>query len=176
MDNLRSRAAPCSSATSKTRRWGSGAVGGDHPLPKDIENFGVFVSSVKTWIFPLINYENILYDIMCMWLCVCVFNLACYPFLSKSCVLFLFYICLMPSPNSVNPMKNSKIHLSMSQQLLPQRITPSTHTKGSCLGHGTAEGFGVHLWKNPLVDRLIIIFLMANHFQTHPGTTCTNHR
>ena len=72
-------------------RWAMGnAFGGDHPLPKEIQLL-CFCLVGENWIFPLINYENILYVCDCM--CVCVhFQSTMLSIYQK----VVFYICLMP--------------------------------------------------------------------------------
>lgn len=58
-----------------------------------------------------------------MYVIVCV----CVHFQSTMLSIYqkvVFYICLMPPPNSVNPMKNTKIHLSTIVSSKDHTINP----------------------------------------------------
>ena len=125
------------------------AFGGDHPLPKEIQLL-CFCLVGENWIFPLINYENILYVCDCM--CVCAFSIYHVIHLSKSRFLHMFDAPPKFSKSNEeyqdSPLNNCFLKGSQHQPIR------TVHGRALVQAAWPDSGCG-DLWKNLLVDRLI---------------------
>ena len=171
MDNLRSRAAPCSSATSKIRHGiilGCGCDGECFwrwPSPPKRNTTSVVLfsrcSGFSHWSITRTYYMYVI-------VCVCVHFQSTMLSISIKKSFFTYVWC---------PPKFSKSNEEYQDSPLNNCFLKGSHHQPIRTVHGRAmvqaawpdSGCG-DLWKNLLVDRLIIIFLMANDFQTHPCT------